>query len=168
MPIQSLSSVPTGSRVVVDANIFVYAANGTSNECADFLERCAQEELRGLTTFETLAEVNHRLMLEDAVVSGIIQRGNAASLRRMRQSIPDLKAYWPSVVKIFDMNLRIVELDEARFQRAQEMRQRHGLLTNDSLILAAADGFGITGLATRDDDFDNVPWLTVYKPGDIP
>jgi predicted nucleic acid-binding protein len=48
------------------------------------------------------------------------------------------------------------------------MRERHGLLTNDSLLLAAADSYGITALATRDDDFDEVPWLIVYKPGDIP
>lgn len=41
-------------------------------------------------------------------------------------------------------------------------------MTNDSLILAAADTYGITSLATRDDDFDDVAWLTVYKPGDIP
>jgi predicted nucleic acid-binding protein len=48
------------------------------------------------------------------------------------------------------------------------MRQRHGLLTNDSLILAAADSYGIAALATGDEDFDDVPWLTVYKPEDIP
>jgi len=53
-------------------------------------------------------------------------------------------------------------------RRAQVMREHYGLLTNDSLILAAADLYGINCLATRDDDFDDVPWLTVYKPGDIP
>ncbi len=121
-----------------------------------------------MTTFEALAEVNHRLMLEDAVAAGIIQRGNASNLRRLRKSIPNLRGYWPSVEKIFSMNLMILELDELRFRRAQVMRERYGLLTNDSLILAAADSYGITCLATRDDDFDDVPWLTVYKPGDIP
>ena len=168
MPIQSLTNISAGSRVVIDANIFVYAANRTSNECANFLERCAREEVRGVTTFEALAEVTHRLMLEDAMATGIIQRGNSGSLRRQRKSIPGLIQYWRSVAKIFDMNLAIFDLDEARFRRAQVMQQRHGLLTNDSLILAAADSYGIGALATRDEDFDDVPWLTVYKPGDIP
>jgi predicted nucleic acid-binding protein len=168
MPVQLLGQLPAGSPVVVDANIFVYAANATSNQCVDLRERCARRDVRGVTTFEALAEVNHRLMLEDAVAAGIIQRGNASNLRRLRKSIPNLKVYWPSVEKIFGMNLMILELDELRFRRAQFMRERHGLLTNDSLILAAADSYGITSLATRDDDFDDVQWLTVYKPGDIP
>src|SRR5215469_10967600 len=93
------------------------------------------------------------------------QRGNSGSLRRQGKSIPNLIQYWRSVAKIFDMNLAIFDLDEARFRRAQVMQQRHGLLTNDSLILAAADSYGIAALATRDEDFDDVPWLTVYKPG---
>ncbi len=168
MAVQPLGQLPAGSPVVVDANIFVYSANATSNECAELLERCARREVRGVTTFEALAEVSHRLMLEDALASGVIQRGNASNLRRLRKSIPNLRGFWPSVEKIFSMNLMILELDELRFRRAQVMRERHGLLTNDSLILAAADSYGITCLATRDDDFDDVPWLTVYKPGDIP
>jgi predicted nucleic acid-binding protein len=167
MPVQGLTNVAAGSRVVVDSNIFVYAANGTSTECAGFLERCAREEVRGVTTFEALAEVTHRLMLEDALLAGIIHRGNSSSLRRRRKSIPNLTQYWPSVEKIFSMNLTILDLDELRFRRARVMRERHGLLTNDSLILAAADSYGVAALATRDDDFDDVPWLTVYKPGDI-
>lgn len=168
MPVQSLTNIPAGLRVVVDANIFVYATHGTSNYCGNFLERCAKEEVRGVTTFEALAEVNHRLMLQDAVAAGIIQRSNSGNLRRQRKSIANLTRYWPSVAKIFNMNLTILELDEARFRRAQVMRERHALLTNDSLILAAADGYGVTALATRDDDFDDVPWLTVYKPGGFP
>ena len=50
---------------------------------------------------------------------------------------------------------------------AQTMRSRHGLLTNDSLIVAAMDEYGIDSLASRDDDFDHVSGLTVYKPTDI-
>ena len=65
------------------------------------------------------------------------------------------------------MNLILLDFDEPRFRRAQIMRERHGLLTNDSLILAAAESYGIANLATRDEDFDEVPWLTVFKPGDI-
>jgi predicted nucleic acid-binding protein len=48
------------------------------------------------------------------------------------------------------------------------MIERHGLLTKDSLVLAAADAYGIEALASRDSDFDNIEWLTVYKPTDVP
>ena len=65
------------------------------------------------------------------------------------------------------MNILLVTTDEARLHRAQTIRARHGLLTNDSLIVAAMEEFGIHNLATRDADFDHVSELTVYKPTDI-
>ena len=60
----------------------------------------------------------------------------------------------------------MIGLDEARIRRAHEMRTRHTLLTNDSLIVAAADEYGISNLASNDGDFDDIPWLTIYKPMD--
>jgi predicted nucleic acid-binding protein len=82
--------------------------------------------------------------------------------------VPQLATYWPSVVELLDMNLLLLDLDEARFRDAQTIREQHGLLTSDSLVLAAAQTYRITNLATRDEDFDEVPWLTVCRPGDIP
>jgi predicted nucleic acid-binding protein len=41
-------------------------------------------------------------------------------------------------------------------------------MSTDSLILAAADLFGIPSLATNDSDFEAVPWLAIYKPTDVP
>jgi predicted nucleic acid-binding protein len=80
MPIKSLPEVDAGSRVMVDANVFIYAVNGTSRQCAEFLQRCASGDVRGATTFDALAEVNHRLMLEEAVAAGLAgsHHGNAA------------------------------------------------------------------------------------------
>jgi predicted nucleic acid-binding protein len=48
------------------------------------------------------------------------------------------------------------------------MMVRPGLLTRDSLVLAAADQYGVGALATLDSDFDDIGWLTVYKPTDVP
>jgi len=67
-----------------------------------------------------------------------------------------------------NLNIIRVALDEFRFQQAQPLRQQHQLLTNDSLLAAAAFQYGIANVATNDSDFQRVPWLTVYKPGDIP
>jgi predicted nucleic acid-binding protein len=65
------------------------------------------------------------------------------------------------------LNILVLTSDEARLHRAQTIRARHGLLTNDSLIVAAMEEFGIRNLATRDNDFDHVSELNVYKPTDI-
>ncbi len=168
MPVKPLTELAARSRVLIDATVFIYAVNRTSKQCRDFLGRCAQEELHGVTTFEVLSDVCHRLMLEEALAAGIVQRSTAPQLRRVRHLIPQLSKYWRSVVELLEMNLVLLELDEARFHDAQTLWEQHCLLTNDSLILAAAQNYGITNLVTRDEDFDDVPWLTVYRPGDIP
>jgi predicted nucleic acid-binding protein len=167
MPVGSLEGLAAGSQVLIDANIFIYAANRRSRHCVDFLDRCAREEIRGATTVEVLGEVCHRLMLEEALATGVVTRAAASALRRKRQAIRSLRSYWPLVAKLLDSNLLTLDLDQSRFRRAQLMREQYGLLANDSLVLAAADTFGIDDLATDDDDFEHVEWLTVHKPGDI-
>jgi predicted nucleic acid-binding protein len=47
---------------------------------------------------------------------------------------------------------------------AQRMSNAYGLLASDALILALMEEYGITDLATNDDDFDRVPSLRVWKP----
>ncbi len=106
-------------------------------------------------------------MLEEALAAGHIDRPSASRLRRWRRAVRALTTYWTLVARLLDANLLLLTLDEPRFRRAQVMRERYGLLTNDSLVLAAAESYGITNLATRDADFEVVPWLTVYKPEDI-
>ena len=41
------------------------------------------------------------------------------------------------------------------------------IYTFDSLIVAAMDDYGLVSLASRDNDFDHLPGLTVYKPTDL-
>jgi len=167
MPVKPLSQLAESTLVLIDANIFIYAARAASPQCEEFLARCARQEIRGLTTLEVLAEVCHQLMLASARASGAVTQATASALRHRREAVRGLANYWPVVAAVLDSNLAVLALDQQRFRRAQIMRERYGLLTNDSLVLAAADSYGITNLATRDADFDNVPWLTVYKPEDI-
>ncbi len=168
MAIRALADLPSGLSVIIDANILIYAANNSSAECESFLQRCTREEIHGLITLEALAEACHRLMVDEAFSRRMIRRPSASDLRRNRKVIPQLPNYWIQLSTLLGLNLLFVPLDEQRFRRAQVMRERHNLMTNDSLILAAAETYGITSLATRDDDFEPVAWLTVYKPGDIP
>lgn len=78
-----------------------------------------------------------------------------------------LTEYWAQTSAIFGLNILVLPSDESRLRGAQTSRARHGLLTNDSLIVAAMEEFGIHSLATRDNDFDHIPELIVYKPTDV-
>jgi predicted nucleic acid-binding protein len=165
--VDRLSNLPAGTDVFLDANIFIYTFGGQSNECRDLLRRCATEEVFGITTLEVINEVTHRLMLIEAVATGVITRESAAALKGKWQEVITLTEYWSLAARIFGLNILILASEEPRLHRAHTMRSRHGLLTNDSQILAAMDEYGIGCLATRDGDFDHIASLTVYRPTDI-
>jgi predicted nucleic acid-binding protein len=163
-----ISALPHGSLVFVDSNIFIYGLLRESQQCAHFLERCHRQELRGATTLEVVGEVCHRLMLKEAFDAGAINRLNALALKRKRDAIRGLRKYWDLTARIFELNLALLPSDEPRHRGAQQARIKYGLLTNDSLVVAACFENGIDSLATRDADFDRIAGLTVYRPADVP
>jgi predicted nucleic acid-binding protein len=166
MAVAPLESIPSGADVLLDANILIYALLESSPQCRRLLNRCSSEDLCGITTVEIVNEVCHRLMLAEALHSGVITAGQAKLLRAKRAAISALSDYWVKTVQIFRLELLVIGLEEERIRRAHEMRTRYALLTNDSLILTAAEEYGIASLASNDSDFDDIPWLSVYKPMD--
>ncbi|MGH7814458.1 MAG: type II toxin-antitoxin system VapC family toxin [Candidatus Binataceae bacterium] len=167
MPAHPLSALPARAGILLDANIFIYAFTGRSEQCRKLLERSQRGEVAACTTIEAVNEVCHRLMLMEAFERGIIDKISAPALRSKAAEIARLTSYWMRVEEIFDLNLTVLALDEARVRRAYRLRSVHGLLTNDSLIAAAAQERTIRNLATADRDFERVQWLTIYRPSDI-
>jgi len=167
MPVERIENLPAGTRLFLDANIFVYAFLGHSNECQGLLGRCATEQVLGITTLDVVNEVTHRMMLAEGVGKGVIKRERIRDLRGKWREVAKLTEYWTQTSAIFGLNILVLTTDEARLHVAQTIRVRHGLLTNDSLIVAAMEEFGIDSLATRDNDFDHISELIVYKPSDI-
>ncbi len=167
MPPDTLPNLPHGIDVLLDANIFIYAFGKQSQQCSDLLARCAREEVFEITTLEVINEVTHRMMLMGAVATGVNARTSAWDLRGKPQTIRGLTQYWTQASRIFGLNLLILNSDELRLHQAQSIRSGHGLLTNDSLIIAAMEEYGIPYFASRDDDFDHIPDVTVFKPTDL-
>lgn len=164
----SLVHLPPGSDIFLDANIFYFGLLGQSSECIDLLQRCVSEDVFGVTTIDVINEATHKLMLAEACAKGMIRERKAAQLR---QHLPDIRLlfmYWVQVERILQMNLIILQTGEARLRSAHQVRLSDGLLTNDSLIVAAMRDYGLTSLASTDRDFDHVSGLTVYMPSDLP
>jgi predicted nucleic acid-binding protein len=167
VPIAPLRDLSSGTVAVIDANIFIYALRRLSPQCQNLLERCRAQEVFGVTTLEVINEVSHRLMLAEAVEEAIISRPVATLLAGRHDSIARLQRYWTLTAQIFQMNLAVIPLDEPRVRRAQAVRASYGLLTMDSLLVAAAEDNGTTSFVTLDSDFDDISALTVYKPTDL-
>ena len=165
---RGLESLSDGATVFIDSTIFVYHFTGASADCRTFLERCECHELSGVTSAGVLAETMHRLMTLEAVVRGLVQPGSVA--RRLAEKpavVRELSQYQRHVEAIPVMGIRVVPLDLVVLLRSAPLRMNHGLLTNDSLVAAAAlqEAGGV--LATADAAFSQVPGLTTHAPSDL-
>jgi predicted nucleic acid-binding protein len=166
---RALDAVPSHTGILLDANIFVYGVQGRSEQCRSLLRRCACEDVYGLTTLHVINEVTHVLMLEEARVAGIITgKQGVAVLRGKWQGVAGLHNYWKQILSLLEMNIAVLNLDIGVVRRAHEVRAQHGLLTNDSVIVAAMRDYGISALASADADFDRVSDVTRYRPSDLP
>jgi predicted nucleic acid-binding protein len=168
MPSQLLPSLTSGKDVFIDANILVYGLAGQSVQCKAFLERCAREELVGISLVEIVNEATHKFMLAEAFAKGIITSENAGKLKKHLDKIPSLNIYWTHTLSILNLNLLLLSTNETIVHAAQPERSAAGLLTNDSMIVACMRDYGIRALATEDGDFERVSGIMVYKPDDIP
>jgi predicted nucleic acid-binding protein len=168
MPTDLLVNVKDGTDVFVDANIFIYAFTGVSLECKAFLERCARQDVFGVSNFEIINEVTHRLMIHEAYQKGLISKPRAKDLQQRSDLVKGLSDYWTQVSQIFPMNLVLVAAEEAILRQAHVVRITSGLLTLDSVLVATMEHYGIQRLASHDGDFDPIATITRFHPTDIP
>lgn len=168
MPTLLLPGIPADSTVFLDANILIYGLTKKSQQCVALLQRCARQEIFGISSFSTLAEVTHRLMIMEAVSEGLAPTAKAKDyLDSHPQIVTQLHEYWTLVSGILAMNLLLVPVDEAVTRRAHLVRQAAGLLTNDSLIVAAMIENEITFLASQDQGFDTVREIVLCRADDL-
>lgn len=137
MAVDSLPNLPDRSFVFIDSNVFIYALTAQSAQCRQLFERCLREEVTGIALFETVNEVTHRFMVAEALSKGLITAGGARALRNKFQQIPTLTDYWLNTRRMLALNLLFMPVNETIIRNAQTVRQEAGLLTNDSMIVAA-------------------------------
>jgi predicted nucleic acid-binding protein len=164
--VQRLDSVPAGSDVLIDANIFVYGLTAQSGQCKALLERCSREEVTGTTIFEVVHEATHQFMLAEATAKAG-QRRNAKYLSQHPNEVQGLTQYWANTLRLLSLNILFLPMEEPIITRAQSERVSAGLLTTDSVIVAAMREYGLTRIATNDRQFGSVPGISVYAPTDI-
>ncbi|MCX8103173.1 MAG: type II toxin-antitoxin system VapC family toxin [Candidatus Bipolaricaulota bacterium] len=168
MRAKPLSKLPTGTRVFIDANVFIYHFTGVSQECREFLARCEHGEVFGVTGVFILLEVLHRLMMIEAETKRLVTPRNVAKkLKEKPEIVQRLTDYQTQVDAILEMGLEILPLDAEIVAMSERYRHEYGLLVSDSVTVALALSVGITALASADRDFERVRELALYKPTDV-
>ena len=132
------------------------------------LERCERGEVEGVTSVTVIAEVTHRLMMIEAVTEGLVSAGNvAAKLRNKPDVVRKLHIASEQAAKIPVIGIAVLGLDLRLLLAATELRRRHGLMTNDSIVAATLLDAGIDRIATADTDFKRRKGVTVFEPTDL-
>jgi len=154
---KDLATLPSGTRIFIDANIFIYHFTQVplTAACTAFLQRVEAGDLHGVTSVVVLAEVAHRLMILEAIrTSGVSSR---TAVKRLKEN-PTL------VSQLSHYNVTVEPVTFAHLQTAQELSTLHGLLTNDSLTGAMAQSLALTDVASNDPDLTLIPGLTIWHP----
>lgn len=151
----------------VDSNVFIYGLTDKSAQCKTFLERCSREEVTGITVFETVNDSTHQFMKAEAVQKGHCAGQPMRYLSQHPEVVRQLTDYWANTQRLLALNLLFVPVELNIVTKAQPERANAGLLTNDSIIVAAMKEYGVSQLATNDRQFDAVAGITVFSPTDI-
>lgn len=164
----TFSGVESGTKLYIDANIFVYASNGASRECRELIDRCDRREVNAYTGIHVLLEVAHRIMTIEAVDKGLVTPGNVPrKLRRRPELVSQLQDHSAAIRYILEMNIEIMQIDARILETSANLRAQMGFLVNDSISLAMMQRRRIPAIATNDRDFQRVNWLEVHLPSDL-
>lgn len=163
-----LHEIQKGSKVFIDANIFVYHFSKDSSfnkSCTEFLFRVETSEVHGITSISIVQEATHRLMMVEASSLLDIDVKNLPKyLKQHPDVIKQIKEHLVVPGKIFSLNIEIIPITPKIIEDSQTMKTKYGFLTNDSLSLKIMEEFGITNLASNDLDFKRVDWLKLHLP----
>jgi predicted nucleic acid-binding protein len=165
---EPLDAVPNGSDVLIDANVLIYGLTATSAQCKAFLERCSREEVTGITLFEAVNNATHHFMKAEALEKGLCVGQAMKYLSGHPEQVKLLTDYWTNTQRLLALNLLFIPLELDIVRAAHPERRAAGLLTNDSMIIAAMRTYGISHLATGDNQLHAVAQVNVFSPNDIP
>ena len=163
-----LDEIEPGSKVFIDANIFVYHfSRGSSfnKSCTDFLFRVETSEIHGITSTAIVQEATHRLMMVEA--SSVLDtevKNLPKYLKQHPEVVKELKKHLIVPGKISSLNIEITQITPKLIEESQEMKTEYGFLTNDALTLKIMKDLNIIAIASNDLDFKRVDWLNLYLP----
>jgi predicted nucleic acid-binding protein len=160
-----LDALPSGTNLVIDANIFLEHFLRRQPDCSTFLERLWSGEIVGVTSVLVLAEVRHGLLRAEASAQlHLPSRKTVRYLREHPERIARLTETKRALSELKRWPVRVVHLTRGHFWRACLISERYGLLTNDALHVATLRAHGLDQIASADRDFRLVPHLTLWTP----
>lgn len=168
-----LASLPTGTPVFVDTNIFFLYFRGSSATCSAFVERIARGEVAAYVNTQVLSDLLHKLMLAEACAKGLIAKQSASQLKiclsTNRTIAANLNDYQSHFENILGIGLKVLPITSKLLVDTKVERRTHGLMTGDSLHMGNMNHHStpIQDIVTYDGDFAHIPNINVWEPMDV-
>ncbi|MCZ7403081.1 MAG: PIN domain-containing protein [Candidatus Methanoperedens sp.] len=164
-----LSSIPSGTSVFIDANIFLFEIFEDANfgdSSYDFIKKIESSEIKGYTSTLVLDEVLFKMILMEASNKfNVSMKDVVRILKQEPEKLTALEKSWENIREIQNMdNLTIFGVSPAIFKEAVEIALTCKLLPHDATHAAVAKEMNIRNIATNDDDFERMDFIKVWKP----
>ena len=165
----NLDDIPNGSLCVIDTNILLYAEQGVSGQAQRLISRCSRGEITGILPSTVWQELTHKLMLAEAIMMGLVTGGNpAARLAQKPEAVRSLSLYREKVRSLTDLGLRFEACTRKDLlETAFDLQGKYGLLTNDSIVLAAVLRLKADVLVSNDKQLRDIEEPAVHYPTDL-
>jgi predicted nucleic acid-binding protein len=165
----NLDDIPSGSLCVLDTNVLIYAEQGASLQAERLMRRIEEQDMTGVLPQPVWQETMHRLMITEAIMLGYIRGPNPArQLAEKPEVVKKLTLYQEKIRALVTLGLGFEPCHESDLLgKALEIQERHGLLTNDSLIAAIALRIEADVLVSADARFQAIKELRTYAPSDV-
>ena len=165
MGIRPLRDAPDGVSILVDTNILIYhlledELYGAT--CRDFLKRVETRSVAAFTS-PVVASETLFIYLRSWIVKNkkITPKRVLRYLKRHRSVVQEVDFDKPVTLLAL---MRLLPLNKNVMQTSYALMNRYQLLPADSIDAALIRRHHLAALASRDDDFDHVESLDVYKP----
>lgn len=163
-----IESLPAGESCFVDANTLGYASielAPLTAHCRAFLERVAGGEVIAFTSAGAVADALFKTMVIEITRRFVPPGAKALTFLQNHPEVISQLSHFPAAVEgLAKLPLRLLPVDWEAIRAGMQISIQHRLLTNDAMIVALMQRHGLTHLISNDDDFDQIPGLTVWKP----
>jgi predicted nucleic acid-binding protein len=165
----NLDDIPAGSLCVIDTNVLLYAEHGASLQAQRLLRRIERRDLLGVLPQPVWQELSHKFMIAEAQMLGHISRGNPARQLALKPDVVKrLTLHRDKIKALTTLGLGFEPCTKADLMdKAFEIQERYGFLTNDSVILAIALRLDADALVSADTRFQVTKDIRVYAPSDL-
>lgn len=134
--------------------------------CRDLVSRIESGEISGFIPHPVVYEILHRLMIEEVIKSGNALDGISAVryLKNKPAAIQHMTLAWDVFSVLRSIGFELIPDSPTTPDRTFHLSRTCQLLAKDAAIAAIAQEVGITNIATNDNDFSRIPFLTIWRP----